>query len=289
MPNFVRRKAMIIRDSGRSSNFITPSFGFGCEYKCSYCYMRRHVKTGLSVATNTQEIIDTIDAHNGNLKWPKEPDQTHDKYYTYDFSCNEDYVKHAQYHDWKMLFDYFKNNDRAMGTAATKYVNEDLLDYNPNRKIRIRFSVMQQKYSNILEPGTSTIADRLKAINKFWIAGYDVHINYSPIIVEEDAGILYQNLFKQVDKYVDDAIKEHVKCEAIFLTHNHDMHEHNMKKESTKQAEDLLWKPKIQEQKTSQYGNVNIRYQYELKRRLIDAWKHSHNAILPWQEIRYIF
>ena len=100
---------------------------------------------------------------------------------------------------------------------------------------------------------------------------------------------MYQNLFKQVDKYVDDAIKEHVKCEAIFLTHNHDMHEHNMKKESTKQAEDLLWKPKIQEQKTSQYGNVNIRYQYELKRRLIDAWKHSHNAILPWQEIRYIF
>jgi spore photoproduct lyase len=226
--------------------------------------MRRHVKTGLSVASNTQEIIDTIDTHNSNLKWPKQPDQTHDKYYTYDFSCNEDYVKHAQYHEWKMLFDYFKNNDRAMGTAATKYVNEDLLDYNPNRKIRIRFSIMPQKYANILE-------------------------KRRPVIVEEDAGILYQNLFNQVDKYVDDAIKEHVKCEVIFLTHNHNMHEYNMKKESTKRAEDLLWKPGIQEQKTSQYGNVNIRYKYQYKRRLIEAWKNSHDVILPWQEIRYIF
>ena len=57
----VKRKAMTIRYSGRSSDYITPSFGFGCLYKCSYCYMRRHVPHGLTIASNTQEIIDNID------------------------------------------------------------------------------------------------------------------------------------------------------------------------------------------------------------------------------------
>ena len=287
MPKYVKRKAMLIRDSGRSSNFITPSFGFGCEYKCSYCYMRRHVKTGLTIAENTEDIINTIEKHCSDLKWPKEPDQTHDKYYTYDFSCNEDYVKHLKYHDWKMLFDYFKTNDKTMGTAATKYVNKDLLNYNPNRKIRIRFSLMPQKLANILEPGTSKIIDRIKAINTFYLSGYDVHINYSPVIVHNDSKSMYTELFKLVDKYVDESIKKHVKCEVIFLTHNSSMHEYNLTQNNN--SEDILWKPHLQELKVSQYGNINIRYKYGYKSKCISKFKDLHNFILPWQEIRYIF
>ena len=148
--------------------------------------MRRHVKKGLTIAKNTEQIIDAIARHLWLLKWPKEPNQTHSKYYTYDFSCNEDYVLHAKYHDWEYLFDYFKNDPKAMGTAATKYVNKNLLSYNANRKVRIRFSIMPQKLSDILEPGTSKIVDRIKAVNDFYEAGYDVHLNYSPIIMYEN-------------------------------------------------------------------------------------------------------
>ena len=126
---YVNRKAMRIRDSGRSSDFITPSFGYGCLYKCNYCYMRRHLPNGITIASNTNEILDAIARHLWLLEWPKQPNQTHDTYYTYDFSCNEDYVYHLKYHDWHKLFDYFKNEPKAMGTAATKYVNDELLTY----------------------------------------------------------------------------------------------------------------------------------------------------------------
>ena len=34
---FVNRKSFIIRHSGRSSDYITPSFGYGCMLDCSYC------------------------------------------------------------------------------------------------------------------------------------------------------------------------------------------------------------------------------------------------------------
>lgn len=33
----VKRKSMVIRPSGRSTDYISPSFGHGCLYDCSYC------------------------------------------------------------------------------------------------------------------------------------------------------------------------------------------------------------------------------------------------------------
>jgi len=34
---YVQRKSMEIKPSGRSTDFIAPSFGFGCLFDCSYC------------------------------------------------------------------------------------------------------------------------------------------------------------------------------------------------------------------------------------------------------------
>ena len=284
---YVNRKAMIIRESGRSSDFITPSFGYGCLYKCTYCYMRRHVKNGLTIAKNTKEIIDAIARHLWLLKFPKTPNQTHSEFYTYDFSCNEDYVLHAKYHDWKYLFDYFKHEPRAMGTAATKYVNKALLKYNSNRKIRIRFSIMPQILSDKLEPGTSKIIDRIKAVNDFYEAGYDVHLNYSPIIMYENFKTDYYKLFELVNNTIDPSIKSKVKAECIFLTHNKEMHEHNVKINA--KGEEYLWFPKIQENKTSEYGGKNIRYRRDSKKQYIKDFKMLHNNVISWQKIRYIF
>lgn len=284
---FVTRKSMIIRESGRSSDYITPTIGHGCEYKCSYCYMRRHIKNGVSIATNVESIIKAIMLHSHSLKWPKQANQTHSKYYTYDFSCNEDYVRHARHHDWKMLFDYFKNSDKVMGTAATKYVNKDLLKYNPNRKVRIRFSLMPQKLASVLEPGTSSIVNRIKAINDFYDAGYDVHINYSPIIAYKESAEDYKELFQLINDIVDNSIKDKVKCECIFLTHNAEMHKYNV--ENNVKGEEYLWTPGNQEAKLSQYGGRNIRYKYKIKGIYKDNFVKLLNNTLPWQKIRYIF
>ena len=59
----VKRKSMVIRPSGRSSDFISPSFGYGCLLDCSYCYMKRHTPKGLSVAENINDILTEISNH----------------------------------------------------------------------------------------------------------------------------------------------------------------------------------------------------------------------------------
>ena len=282
----VTRKSMIIRPSGRSTDFISPSFGHGCLYNCSYCYMKRHKPEGLDVATNIGDILTEINSHCAFADVDK-PNQTHDEYITYDISCNEDFALHLKYYDWKRIFDFFRDHDRAMGSFATKYVNPALLEYNPEEKIRIRFSLMPQTYADQLEPNTTKIIDRIRAINDFIEAGYDVHINFSPVIVTEGWLTQYRMLFEGVDALVDRKYKDKVKAEVIFLTHNEGKHEYNLANNLS--GEHLLWNPAIQEDKVSQYGGKNIRYKHELKAQYIKEWTELHDKIIPWNTIRYIF
>jgi spore photoproduct lyase len=284
---YVQRKTFKIRKSGRSSDYITPSFGYGCLYKCTYCYMRRNIPYGLSVAENIDDILTVIDAHANDLLWPKPPNQTSNDYWTYDFSCNEDFILHTRFYDWEYIFDFFRDHDRIMGTAATKYVNDKILTYNADKKIRIRFSLMPQEISTVLEPNTSKIIDRIHAVNRFYDAGYDVHLNYSPIVVYKNSKQGYTELFKLVNDNIRNDIKENVMAECIFLTHNEKLHNYNV--ENNVMGEDLLWTPHNQQEKTSIYGGKNIRYKYWLKNEYITAFKRLHNSILPWQKIRYIF
>ena len=286
MINKVTRKTFKIRPSGRSTDFISPSFGYGCLYNCSYCYMKRHQPTGLSVATNTEDILTEINSHAAFAVVDK-PNQTHEKYTTYDISCNEDFALHAKHHEWEKIFTFFKDHPDIMGSFATKYVNNKLLSFNPEGKIRIRFSLMPQKMADIHEPNTSKIIDRIKAINDFIEAGYDVHINFSPVIVTDTWIKDYRELFEGVDAIVDRKYKNRVKAEVIFLTHNFKKHIVNL--ESNPETEVDLWVPNIQESKVSQYGGKNVRYNYKLKREYIKQFVDLHDSLIPWNTIRYIF
>lgn len=282
----VNRKSMLIRYSGRSSDYITPSFGYGCLLNCSYCYMKRHLEKGLTVANNYNDILTAVNNH-AFFDTIDKPNQTDNKFITYDFSCNEDFALHLKYHKWEKIFDFFRDHPIAKGTIATKIIPTAFLSYNPNKKVRIRFSLMPQTYSTLLEPNTSLIIDRIKAINTFIEAGYDIHINFSPVVVERDWLKHYEELFKLVNDNVKDEYKKDVKCEVIFLTHNESKHIQNVRDDL--KGEELLWVPRLQEDKTSGYGGKNVRYKLELKGTYIREFMKLHNEIIPWNTIRYIF
>ena len=59
----VTRKSFKIRPSGRSTDFISPSFGHGCLYNCSYCVTPDTLITtpfGLKMAGEIQEGDEVI-------------------------------------------------------------------------------------------------------------------------------------------------------------------------------------------------------------------------------------
>tara|TARA_R100000951_G_scaffold116176_1_gene126886 strand:+ start:6145 stop:6999 length:855 start_codon:yes stop_codon:yes gene_type:complete len=280
----ITRKSMLIRPSGRSTDFISPSFGYGCLYNCSYCYMKRHKDNGLDVATNTGDILTAINNHAFFTPVDK-PNQTHPQFTTYDISCNEDFALHAKHHQWEKIFEFFRDHPTAMGSFATKYVNPKLTSFDPQGKVRIRFSLMPQHKSDLHEPNTSKIIDRIKAINTFIDAGYDVHINYSPIIVYDGWLEDYKYLFNLVNNYVEH--KDKVLSECIFLTHNFKKHTVNLQNHPRTEVD--LWVPNRQESKVSQYGGENVRYKLNMKSEYIKQFKTIHNQIIPWNTIRYIF
>ena len=282
----VTRKSMMIRYSGRSSDYISPSFGYGCLLNCSYCYMKRHKDQGLDVATNIEDVLTAVNNHSV-FDTVEKPNQTDKEFVTYDISCNEDFALHSKYYDWKKIFKFFRDHNNAKATLATKIIPDNFLKFNPFGKVRIRFSLMPQKLSTIFEPNTPKILDRIKAINRFYKAGYDVHVNFSPVILYKNWEKDYIELFEMLNKYVDNDIKEDVLAEVIFLTHNKLKHETNLKNKLKK--ENILWNPKLQENKTSEYGGSNVRYKRDLKRHSIRQFKRIHNQIIPWNTIRYIF
>jgi len=284
----VTRKQLKITESGRSTDFIAPSFGHGCLYNCSYCYMKRHRPTGLQVADNVDDVLAAITEHyvdNVYSDWynQNKPNQTDDHYITYDIGSNEDLALHAKYYDINKIFTTTYGRTYLKFSFATKYVNYDL----PNvfHGIRIRFSLMPQKYSDVLEPETSSIIERIQAIDRFIDKGYEVHINFSPVIITDTWLDDYRDLFMLVDEHVTN--KDKVKCEVIFLTHNEKKHTYNLLNNIS--GEDMLWTPEIQEDKISGNGEKNIRYKHVLKREYINQFKALHDILIPWCTIRYIF
>ena len=176
-----------------------------------------------------------------------------------------------------------------MGSFATKYVNKELLDFNPEGKIRIRFSLMPYELLERLEPNTSKLYERLRAVRLFRNAGYEVHLNFSPVIVHDNWFQHYEQLFRTIANFAksDGWDNDEVKAEVIFLTHNEEKHWYNIKNKLP--GEEFLYTPKIQESKTSQYGGDNLRYEHKRKAKYIEQFRTLHDGILPWNTIRYIF
>jgi spore photoproduct lyase len=289
-------KTLDIKYSGRSSDFIAPSLANGCFGGCTYCYVDRHKKINpITIFTNVDEILAKVDKHAMALDWPKKANQTDGLYYTYDIGCNSDIaIDYDISPGIADVFEFYKRHERAKATFATKFVNRNMLKFDAQRKVRIRFSLMPAEVSRLVDVRTDSIEKRLQAINDFYEAGYEVHVNFSPVIVydrvrgvdrdwEED----YRELFQQLNAAVNSAVKAQMQCEVIFLTHNEAQHLSNV--EINPKAEELLWLPEIQETKRSSFGGVNIRYQYQLKAKMIDSFVNMLTQEIPWCSIRYIF
>lgn len=277
-----KTKTLTTRDNGRSSDAVSPNFIYGCLGGCmsSYCYVGRYNHDKVYVNENIGDIFHSIDGWASNKKWPKVPNQCDDKYYTIDIGCSTDVALMGKHYDWQLVFDYFNYTPKMKSTFATKYptrfkTEEYKLDPDKNR---IRVSLMPQKYSDVLEPGTDKIADRIAEIPKLQEV-MEVHINFSPIIYTDSWLEEYEKLFQELKATGID-----LKCECIFLTHNKFQHERN-----SEPVRDLLWRPDIQEAKDSQYAPDNIRYQYELKRQLIHDFKSLYSEFFDLSNIRYIF
>lgn len=284
------KKSLSCRPNNRSSNFISPSESNGCTMSCAYCYVprRKGYANPITLFVNIEQIMGYLERH-AQRQGPKiRPDHVDPEYWVYEIGENGDCSADAALCDnVKDLINLFKRIPNAKLTFATKFVNRDMLAFDPQGKTRIRFSLMPHKMSKLVDVRTTPITGRVDAINDYTAAGYEVNVNFSPVIYYEGWDADWLELFTELDDKLDTHTKNRLACEIIFLTHNEQLHEVNMGWHP--KAEDFLWTPALQEVKYSETGGRNVRYKRGLKAALVKKLVDMVHEHLPYCTIRYAF
>jgi spore photoproduct lyase len=284
------KKGVAMRPNGRSADFIAPSSSNGCAMACAYCYVgrRKGYANPISIFVNIDDVTRAVTRHAMKLGPKPGPNTIDPVDWVYDLGENGDLSVDASLSDnVRDLVTAFRSIPGAKGSFATKYVNRDLLDYDPQGRTRIRFSLMPETIAKIVDVRTSPMTERVDAINDFVAAGYEVHVNFSPVIVHENWEVEWKALFAELDAALSPAAKKQLKCEIIFLTHNEALHDVNLKWHP--RAEEWLWRPDIQEQKWSQSGMQNLRYRASWKRQWLNRFIGWLETSMPYCEVRYAF
>jgi len=284
------KKGLTMRPNGRSAHFIAPSTSNGCAMACAYCYVprRKGFSNPISLFVNTEAACAAIARHARKQGRLPEPDQIDPAQWVYDIGENGDLsVDAALTEGVRDFVALFRDLPNAKASFATKAVNRDLLGYDPQGKTRIRFSLMPDKIARVVDVRTAPIPERIAAIDDFVAAGYEVHANFSPVILYEGWEADWRTLFEQIADGLSARARAQLRCEIIMLTHNAGLHQVNLGWHP--KAEALLWRPDIQETKVSEGGGENVRYRAGWKGRWLARFKALLAETLPDCTVRYAF
>lgn len=272
-----KTKTLLTKTNNNSSDCIAPNIIYGCFGGCvnTYCYMSRYNGDRVFVNENVDEIFDSV------VEWEKAyvkvPNQQDPVYTMVDIACNTDLVLMQRHmpiplHDYLKMYD---NHAQLNSTMATKYPGLLKLDVNHfNKKPRVRVSLMPQDYSDVLEPKMQSITSRIQDINRLKDLGWEVHINYSPLIFLPSWKEQYNNLFKEVKEIAGEN-----KCEVIALTN----HARQMARSSVEAQEMMKYSSEIKNK------DGVMRYPLSHKTKLIAQFKEIYGLYFNLQTIRYIF
>lgn len=284
------KKSLTARPNGRSADFIAPSTANGCAMACAYCYVprRKGYSNPITVFANIDKIIGYIRRHAARQGDKTVPNQVDPRLWVYDIGENSDCSVDATISDnVRDLVELFRDLPNAKASFATKYVNRDLLGWDPRGRTRVRFSLMPAADAKLLDIRTDPVTERMAAIDDFVAAGYEVHVNFSPVVVRDGWLEDWAELLAQLDDALSPESRAQLAAEVIFLTHNERLHQVNLGWHP--KAEELLWRPDLQQPKRSQTGGMNVRYRTGRKGRYVAALTDLIAARIPYCRVRYAF
>lgn len=276
--------------NGRNAHWSIPGQSSGCAMACTYCYVHRAHGYAKPITTyvDIDRLLRYVEGHARRQGVLSRPDQVDDRYWVYDFGedgdCSVDALISENVWDMVRLFRQLPN---AKGSFSTKFVNPEMLRYDPQRKTRIRFSLMPEALSHVVDVRTDPIEARIRAINDFYDAGYEVHVAFAPVIIYDGWIDAYQALFSQMRDIIKPRILQTLAAEIEFLTHSAKLHETNMSWHPTSEA--LLWNPQWQEPNDETRDDGVVKYASGLSRTTVQTFLDTLSTALPMVRVRYAF
>ena len=277
--------------SKRSLQPIAPSADWrvdlaeGCPAHCQYCYLAGSLSGPpvTRVYADLDEILDNLAGYVGQGTARRRPEEGT----TFEASCYTDPL--ALEHltgSWTRAVEHFGDWEAPVQLRfTTKYDDVDsLLALAHRRRTRVRLSVNALPVTRRFEGGTSSLADRLRALRRLAQAGYPVGLTIAPIMPVEDWRAAYGSLLGGVADAV--AGVPDLDLTAELITHRF-----------TPGSKEVLlgWYPRTQLEmdpasrstKRGKFGGVKHVYRKDVMAELREWFTSELDRVLPQCRVLY--
>ena len=209
------RKTHRFVPNNKISDYLVPYTSSGCTAMCLYCYLVCNYNkcAYLRIFVNREEMLEKI------IKYANESD----KELVIEIGSNSDLIlENSITGNLKWTIENFSKAKKGYITFPTKFdMVDDILDVKGKEKVIIRMSVNPKEIIQKIEMGTSSLENRVKAINKLKEAGYKVGILIAPVIFVENWERLYEELIIYLKENLSEKAKQDVFFEVIFMTYSY--------------------------------------------------------------------
>jgi spore photoproduct lyase len=208
------RKTHKYTENHKVSDWLVPYTSSGCRAMCLYCYLVCNYNkcAYLRLFVNREQMMDKL----------LREDARSEKALTFEIGSNSDLVLENVITDnlpWTI--GQFAKYGRGNLTFPTKFAMvEPILSLDHRRKVIFRMSVNPEEIIRRVEIGTSTLMERIGALNKVSAAGYPVGILIAPVILLPDWKRLYGELIDVLSDTLNRGVRESGFIEVIFMTYS---------------------------------------------------------------------
>lgn len=269
------RKTHKFVENHKTSDYLVPYTSSGCTAMCLYCYLICNYNkcSYLRLFVNREEMLEKI------IKVSNKSE----KELTFEIGSNSDLIlENTITGNLEWTIPKFANNEHGYLTFPTKFDMVDgILNLQHRGRITVRMSINPEQIIRKIEIGTSSLENRVKAINKLAEAGYPVGILIAPIILVEGWQKLYEETLIYLKDNLTTKVKEKVFFELIFMTYSY---VHNMiNTEAFPNAMQIFDKEKM-----TGRGKGKYMYKTEIRKQGEEFFKEKMQKYFPNNKIMYI-
>ena len=209
------RKTHKYTPNNKTSDFLVPYTSSGCSAACLYCYLVCNYNkcSYLRLFVNREKMLEKI------IK----TSQKSNKPLTFEIGSNSDLVlENTITNNLVWTIKNFAHEGYGFLTLPTKFdMVDSLLNLDHKRKVIIRMSVNPNKIIQEIELGTSSLDNRITAVNKLCEADYPIGLLIAPVIMIPNWETLYTELLSKLESKLSKKAKKSIFIEIIFMTYSY--------------------------------------------------------------------
>lgn len=208
------RKTHKYVENHKISDYLVPYTSSGCTAMCLYCYLVCNYNkcSYLRLFVNREKMFDKLVKTSMKSAEPQ----------TFEIGSNSDLVlENTITGNLEWTITNFAQKGRGFITFPTKFdMIEPLLSLDHQGKTIFRMSVNPTEIINQVELKTSSLENRIHAINLMCDAGYPSGILIAPVVLVDDWKTKYSELLDILKDNLSHKVKEQLFIEVIFMTYS---------------------------------------------------------------------